>query len=140
MNFIIYTDGGSRGNPGPCAASFVIQSEDGVIWVEEAKFLGVNTNNVAEYTAFKLALERLIADFQKHLPTKVEFRSDSMLVTQQLSGKFKIKNANLKKIYLQIKTLEPLIGRVSYKYIPREKNIITDRLVNRILDQEMYGG
>lgn len=135
MKFIIYTDGASRGNPGPAAAGFVIQSPDGVIWVEEGVYLGMATNNVAEYRAVRLALEKLTRDFAKHLPTQVEVVVDSQLIARQLAGKYKIKNPNLQALHLKIRELESKIGQVEYHQVEREQNLLADRLANRVLDQ-----
>lgn len=139
MNFIIYTDGASRGNPGHSAAGIVIQSEDGVIWVQDGKYLGADlTNNLAEYHAVLWALTRLSTDFTKHLPTKIEFRLDSQLLANQLSGKFKVKNPNLQILHRQIKELEPQVGKVSFIYTPRANNFLADKMANLALDRELY--
>lgn len=137
MNFVIYTDGASRGNPGRSAAGIVIQSADGVIWVQDGKYLGLMTNNQAEYQAVLLSLQRLIKDFTRHLPTKVEFRLDSQLLTNQLSGSFKVKNPQLKSYFDQIKLLETRVGKVEYRHTPRANNFLADKLANLALDQHL---
>jgi ribonuclease HI len=134
MNFIIYTDGASRGNPGHASCGIVIQSPDGVIWVQDGKYLGIATNNVAEYNAVLWALERLVADFAKHLPTKVEFRLDSQLLANQLSGNFKVKNPNLQILHAAVKGLESQVGQVTYTYTPRANNFLADKMANIALD------
>lgn len=131
---IIYTDGASRGNPGHASAGFVIQTDDGVIWSQEGIYLNQATNNVAEYTAVKLALQKLTLDFAKWLPLEVELRADSLLVIQQLCGRYKIKNPALKRIYEAVKGLEPKVGKVSYIHIPRAQNFLADKLANMALD------
>lgn len=134
MNFIIYTDGASRGNPGHASCGIVIQSPDGVIWVQDGKYLGIETNNVAEYNAVLWALERLSTDFAKHLPTTVEFRLDSQLLANQLSGNFKVKNPTLQVLFTRIKNLEPQIGKINYIYTPRANNFLADKMANMALD------
>jgi ribonuclease HI len=136
MKFVIQTDGASRGNPGPSSAAFVIKSDDGVIWAQQGVYLGIGTNNNAEYLAVKLALERLIQDFTRFLPTEVEFVGDSLLIISQLSGKFNIKNENLKTIYTDIKELETKAGTVRYTYTPRANNFLADKLANQAIDDE----
>lgn len=132
---IINTDGGSRNNPGLAAASFIVIREDGKVLLEDGKFLGIATNNEAEYSAVKLALEALIKDHGHLLPASIEFRADSLLVVSQLSGVYKIKNERLKEIFSQIKSMESSVGSVTYTYIPREKNKEADALVNKVLDE-----
>lgn len=132
--FIISTDGAARGNPGPAAAAFVIQTPDGVIWAQEGVCLGKATNNKAEYTAVKNALEKLIKDFAQDLPTTVELRSDSQLLVNQLSGNFKVKNEDLKILFYEVKDLEKQVGEVRYLYIPRANNTLADKLANMALD------
>lgn len=132
--FLIFTDGASRGNPGPASVGFIIRSSDGVIWVQEGIYLGTATNNVAEYSAVKLALKRLLKDFAHILPVEVAVKVDSLLVAKQLTGLYKIKNVNLKSIFLDIKQLEQQVGKVNYTYIPRTQNFMADKLANYALD------
>lgn len=134
--FILHSDGASRGNPGPAAAGIVIQTPDGVIWTEEGIYLGVLTNNEAEYKAVILVFSKLLSDFNKHLPTKVELMADSQLIINQLSGKYKIKNENLRLLYKEVKILEKNLGEVKYTYIPREQNFLADKLANLALDRQ----
>ncbi len=136
-NFIINTDGASRGNPGNAAAAYLIQTKDGVIWFEEGRYLGKTTNNEAEYQALILSFEKLIKDFSTDLPSSVEVRSDSQLLVNQMSGRFKIKNQNLQVLYLKAKESEKKIGKVIYTYIPREKNFLADKIANRVLDETL---
>lgn len=131
---IINTDGAARGNPGPAAASFVIKDEDGSVLFEEGKHIGTATNNEAEYAAVKLALEKLADKFPSMLPASIELRSDSQLIVNQLSGRFKIKNERLKVFVDHIKQLEKQVGKVTYFYIPRAENFQADYLGNIALD------
>ncbi|MEK7497288.1 MAG: ribonuclease HI family protein [Patescibacteria group bacterium] len=127
-NFEIYCDGGARGNPGPAASAFVVY-EDGKIIHKEGKFLGVATNNVAEYSAVIMALIWL-----KEIAS-VTFFLDSELVVKQLTGVFKIKNENLKDLAIKAKTLKKnFSGKIIYKNLRREKNTAADSLVNETLD------
>lgn len=134
MQLTINTDGASRGNPGLSARSFVIKSTDGVILHQEGKVIGQTTNNIAEYTAVKEALIYVAEYLAKKAPHEIQLLTDSQLVANQLKGLFKIKNESLKEMINQIKELEARVGRVSYQYIPREKNFIADRLCNLALD------
>lgn len=148
MKFIIHTDGGARGNPGPAAVGVVIEeviSDKGKVIsktkiTEFGKRIGETTNNVAEYTAVREALrevkrqmEKGKRDFQvQHL---IQFFLDSNLVVQQLNGKFKVKDGRLRERLMQIRMLEQEVeGEVSYAYVPREQNRRADALVNQALD------
>lgn len=132
MKLIIYTDGASRGNPGQASYGFTISDEKGKLLHEEGGYIGITTNNVAEYTGVLEALKKA----QELLKEKsqIELFADSRLVVEQLSGRFKIKNPRLKLIFEQIKILEMEIGSVFYTHIPREKNFKADSLANSTLD------
>ncbi|OGE31043.1 hypothetical protein A2631_05170 [Candidatus Daviesbacteria bacterium RIFCSPHIGHO2_01_FULL_44_29] len=134
MNFIIFTDGASRGNPGPASYGFVVKDTTGLILHEEAKELGVTTNNVAEYTAVLRAFQYILAHFADKAPHKITFFMDSLLVVQQLSGRYKIKSPHLKELVLAIKELEMQFFNISYTHIPRKDNFLADRLANMALD------
>ncbi len=138
---IIYCDGGSRGNPGPAASAFVATKDDVVI-SKEGKYLGIETNNFAEYTAVLLATEWLVK--QKALQVlqveQVIFNLDSQLVERQLNGVYKIKSEKLKLIYDQIKLL--IIDsslQVKFQWGYRSKNTLADSLVNETLDNASTG-
>lgn len=133
---IINTDGASRGNPGLAAAGFIVTDESGDILLREGVALGVATNNEAEYAAVKNAFLKILLQFPQEFPLEVELRSDSMLVVNQLAGKYKIKSPHLKIIIAEIKNLEEKVGKASYLYIPRSQNSAADQLVNEILDQD----
>ena len=133
MTINIYCDGGSRGNPGPAASAFVGFNEEGRVVAKFAKTLGVATNNVAEYKAVLMALTWAVGNWTGD----VTFFLDSQLIVNQLTGKFRIKNKQLMKIVVEIKSLEESFsGKIRYKHVPREKNKIADTLVNRTLDAE----
>lgn len=133
MKLIIYTDGASRGNPGRASYGFTISDEKVMVIYEEGKYIGITTNNVAEYTAVLEVFKYLKKKFHGNL--KIELFADSRLVVEQLSGRFKIKNPNLKILFDQIKVLEMEIGKVFYTHIPREKNFRADSLANEALDK-----
>lgn len=134
MKYIIYTDGGSRGNPGSAAAAFIIKSASGEKIFEKGIYMGIATNNEAEYTAVEKALEQIIKD-HKDLPSiSLEVRADSQLVVNQLSDEWKIKNDRIRVFYHKIKELEANFAGVTYKYIARALNFEADAIVNITLD------
>jgi len=128
---IVYTDGGSRGNPGPSASGFVVYGKDGELLFEGGKYLGVTTNNQAEYQAVKLGLEKAL-ELNAQV---VSFRLDSQLVANQLTGLYKIKNRDLWPIHESIKGLIIKFKKVTFTHVRREFNKEADAMVNKILDQ-----
>lgn len=128
----IYTDGASRGNPGHSSYGFVISDSDGNLLKEGKKYLGVNTNNFAEYSAVLAALEYLA---KNHSGEELDFYMDSRLVVEQLSGRFKIKAPNLLPLVGEIRQLEREFSKVNYTHVYREKNKVADKLANDALDQ-----
>ncbi|MCX6809931.1 MAG: ribonuclease HI family protein [Candidatus Berkelbacteria bacterium] len=129
----IFTDGGSRGNPGPCAIGIVIVDfESGKIIHKISECIGVETNNVAEYTAIEKALEWVLENEKE---ANIDFLLDSELVCRQLNGQYKVKDQNLKVIYLDIKQkLSEHGGTINFSHIRREDNKEADSLVNHALD------
>lgn len=131
MKLTIFTDGASRGNPGPASYGFIIYRNGKIIY-EEGKYIGITTNNVAEYTAVLQALKQIEQAFGK---AQITLYADSRLVAEQLSGRFKIKSAHLKKVIEQIKQLQFKLGSsISYYHIPRNQNTLADKLANQALD------
>lgn len=130
MDFVVNTDGASKGNPGPSSYGYIIKNRGGAIVHQEGELIGVTTNNVAEYTAVIKALEYIVKRFFRKAPHKIEVVSDSRLVVEQLSGRFKIKSPNLLPLFDKIKALEIEAGSVFYRTVPREENFIADRLAN----------
>jgi ribonuclease HI len=126
----LFTDGGSRGNPGPAAYGFVLEAEDGTVLDARGEAIGIATNNVAEYSALIAGLERarLLA------VTEVEVMSDSELLVKQMRGEYKVKNAALRELSLDAARLAREIGKVTYTAVRREHNELADRLVNEALD------
>lgn len=136
MKLKIFTDGASRGNPGNASYGFVISDGERVIY-KEGKTIGVTTNNIAEYTAVFEALKYVKNNF-KNTDSRIELFSDSKLVVEQLSGKYKIKAKHLKQIIEKIQILAIDLGRVIYSHIPRSQNSLADKLANKALDQKLW--
>ena len=136
MKYIIYTDGGSRGNPGHAASAFIIKSEKGETLVEKGEYIGIATNNEAEYLAVLRAFEAMVLDYKDLNLTEVEVRADSKLVVEQLSGNWKIKNDRIRVLNDNIRQVEQNMGKVTYKYIPRDLNFEADLIVNITLDNQ----
>ena len=129
----IFTDGGSRGNPGPSASGFVILDMEDNMLVDKGVYLGVTTNNQAEYTALKLALEECL----KMGILQAEVYLDSLLVVNQMKGIFKVKNRDLWPIHDAIKQLAKQFKKISFSHVPREFNKLADAAVNRALDEQL---
>lgn len=131
----IHTDGGSRGNPGPSACAFVAEEGDKILF-KENKFLGNQTNNYAEYQGVILALNWLGS--QKLITNRyllITFFLDSELIVRQLTGVYKVKDENLKKLHQEVTDIIAKTGMdIVFKNIPREQNKIADLLVNESLD------
>lgn len=137
MKLIIYTDGASRGNPGPASYGFTISDEKGKLLYEEGGHIGKTTNNVAEYTAVLKALEYVKEKFPRNGPVQVQLYADSKLVAEQLSGRYKVKSPLLKPIIEKIKILAIELGGIIFSHVPRSKNILADKLANQALDSRM---
>jgi len=128
---IIYADGGSRGNPGPSASGFVILDGNSKVLVDEGVYLGITTNNQAEYRALLLALQ----ETQRMHASQVDVFMDSLLVINQMKGIFKVKNRDLWPIHDAIQQLVKSFTKVTFTHVPRELNKLADAAVNRTLDQ-----
>ena len=133
---IIYTDGGSRGNPGPAGMGVVIADEKGKMIKEYSGFLGVKTNNEAEYEAVIFGLKKIKALLgkEKIKNTEIEFRLDSQLIARQLNGKYKIEEKKLFPLFIKIWNLKMDFGPIKFSEIPRERNKEADRLANEAMD------
>lgn len=131
----VFADGGSRGNPGPSASGFVILDLEDNVLVDKGVYLGVTTNNQAEYTALKLALEECISLDIK----RVQVYMDSLLVVNQIKGTFKVRNRDLWPIHDAIKQMVPKFKEISFSHVPREFNKLADAAVNRALDDHLNG-
>ena len=126
----LFTDGGARGNPGPAAAAFVLEDADGVVLDARGEAIGVQTNNVAEYTALLNGLRRA----GELGLTDIEVVSDSELMVKQMRGEYKIKNAALRELSIEATRLARAVGEVRYTAVRREHNKLADQLVNDALD------
>ena len=129
--FIIEADGGSRGNPGPAGSGCVILTEDDQVVVEIARFVGIATNNVAEYLGLISGLEWLL---ENEPDSRVHVRMDSKLVVEQMSGNWKIKHPDMQQLAIRANALASQLG-VSYEWIPRERNSRADALANKAMDE-----
>jgi ribonuclease HI len=130
----LYADGGSRGNPGPSASGFVIiDPVTNKVLVDKGVYLGVTTNNQAEYHALKLGLE----EAKRMGAREVSVYLDSLLVVNQMNGQFKVSNRDLWPIHDAIKTTAESFEKVSFQHVPREQNKLADAAVNRALDEHL---
>jgi ribonuclease HI len=126
----LFTDGGARGNPGPAAAAYVIETEDGTVLAAHGEAIGVQTNNVAEYRALVAGLEKA----RELGLTELEVVSDSELLVKQMRGEYKVKNEALRELSLRAASAARDVGDVRYTAVRREHNELADRLVNEALD------
>ena len=135
---IIYTDGGSRGNPGPAALGVAFTDARGQVIKSYSKTLGHKTNNEAEYEAVLFALQKARALYGKERIKlmSVEVRMDSELVERQLNEKYKIEEERLWPLFMKIWNTRLDFGPLYFRHIPREENRAADRLVNQALDRE----
>lgn len=133
----IFTDGGSRGNPGPSALGAYIENDKGIVLNEISQYLGVTTNNIAEYSAIVAALNWIVEN-KSQMPnlSKISFYMDSQLASSQLNGLYRIKNPNLRVLLFEARQKEAEIGLpITYSHVPREQNKKADALVNLALDK-----
>ena len=130
MRARLFTDGGSRGNPGPAAAAYVLEADDGTVLAARGEAIGIATNNVAEYRALVAGLEQA-----RDLGVDgLEVVSDSELLVKQMRGEYKVKNAALRELSARAARLAEELGAVRYTAVRREHNELADRLVNEALD------
>lgn len=128
--FILYADGAARGNPGPAGAGAVLLDEKGAIVAELARPLGHATNNVAEYNALILGLE----EARRRGATAIDVRMDSMLVVEQMRGRWRIRHPGLKPLALRAGALLASFPEREIRHVPREENALADALSNRAID------
>lgn len=127
----LFTDGASRGNPGPAAAGVMIKDQEGKVLLEKGQFLGRMTNNEAEYRALLLGLE-LAKDLK---PETLVCSLDSELVVSQINSLYRVKKPHLRRLLLKIRQVERNHPKVIYKLIPRGKNTAADTLANDALNR-----
>ena len=136
---IVYTDGGSRGNPGKAAIGVVFYNEKGSVIKKYGEYLGDNlTNNDAEYGAIIFAMRKFRIVFGKAIAenSDVEIKSDSELVVKQLNGEYRLADPKIQQYFIEIWNLKFDFKSIKFKHIPPEKNKEADRLVNEALDAE----
>ena len=136
---VVYTDGGSRGNPGPSGVGVVISDNRNRIIKEYSQAVGTKTNNEAEYEAVIFALQKVKHLFGKHKTRdlNIEIKMDSELVCRQLSGKYKIVEEKLFPLFIKVWNLRLDFGKISFSEIPRERNQRADRLANQAMDRRV---
>ncbi len=127
---VAYIDGGARGNPGPAGCGVFIQDQKGETLITTARYLGETTNNVAEYNGLLVALETA----QEIQIEKLEIRSDSKLLVEQMKGNYKVKSPNLIPLFLKAQKLAHQFENVVYTHVRREQNRKADRLANEAMD------
>ena len=130
MKARLSTDGGSRGNPGPAAYGYVLETDDGTVLAAHGEAIGVATNNVAEYRALVEGLKKAV---ELHAD-ELEVVSDSELLVHQMRGDYKVKNEALRQLWEEANDLERKLGKVTYTAVRREHNELADSLVNEALD------
>jgi len=131
QRLIVRTDGASRGNPGHAAAGVVIERADGSVKARGKRYLGVMTNNQAEYRALILGL-RAVA---RYAPSAVSVYLDSELVVKQMLGQYQVRDEYLRPLYDEARALARALPRVSFTHVPRGKNALADQLANEALDE-----
>jgi probable phosphoglycerate mutase len=127
---VAYIDGGARGNPGPAGYGVRIERPDGKLIEELAGSIGIATNNVAEYRGLLAALEWALA--RGHRDVRV--RSDSLLLVQQMRGRYRVRNAGLQPLHARARVLADQIGHVAFEHVGRDRNAHADRLANAAMD------
>ncbi len=130
VKLVVHVDGGSRGNPGPAAAGAVLRTPDGELVAEASQTIGRATNNVAEYRALLLGLERA----RELGATVVEVVNDSELIAKQITGRYKVKHADMKPLHAEARRALAGFDRWSIRSVPRAQNADADALVNAALD------
>jgi ribonuclease HI len=126
----LFTDGGARGNPGPAAYGFVLETDDGTVLAAEGRAIGSATNNVAEYSGLIAGLRKAI---ELAVP-EVEVVSDSELMVKQMRGEYRVKNEALRGLCVEANALARRLESVEYRHVKRAHNELADKLVNEALD------
>jgi len=129
-SIVAYIDGGARGNPGPAGYGVRVERSDGTVLAEFSESIGIATNNVAEYRALLAGLEWA----RKHSFQAVHVRSDSLLLVQQMRGRYKVKHPGLQALHAKASLLANELGKVTYEHVGRELNAHADSLANVALD------
>ncbi len=127
----LYVDGASRGNPGPAAIGVIIKDQGDTTILKVSSYIGKTTNNQAEYTALATALREACKLGADH----VDIRTDSQLMSEQIKGNYKVRNANIKPLFEEAKQLLTAFKSYSIDHIPRQRNSAADALANQALDR-----
>ncbi len=132
---VMYSDGGSRNNPGPAAIGVFVETLN----KKYGEYIGIKTNNEAEYAALIFGLKKIksLIGKEKTKNTEIECRLDSELVVKQLNHEYKLKEEYIQRNFIEIWNLMLDFGKVYFRHIPREKNKIADALVNEALDEQI---
>jgi ribonuclease HI len=137
MNINVYTDGGSRGNPGHSAFGLVVYDDQQQIIHKDSKYLGIKTNNEAEYAGLIAALEWIKKNQSKLNISNINFYSDSQLMVRQISGTYRVKASNLLPIFQEAKKLISQISlSINFQDVRRELNELADQLANEAMDRK----
>jgi ribonuclease HI len=130
-HLILRTDGASRGNPGHAAMGVVVERADGTLVARGKKYLGVMTNNQAEYRALIAGLKAVT----RYAPAVVSVYMDSELIVRQMNGQYRVRDASLQPLYEEARALAERLPRVTFAHVPRSKNALADKLANEALDE-----
>jgi ribonuclease HI len=136
MKIRVYSDGGSRGNPGQSGSGFVVYDQTGKMIYEKANYWGVGTNNEAEYKGLLSGLKWILENKEKRGVEEVDFYMDSELIVKQMKGIYKVKAENLKELFWEGQELVRKIGKVNFSHVLREKNGRADMLANMAMDRK----
>ena len=131
---VAYIDGGARGNPGPAGYGVRVEQPDGGVIEEFHEAIGTATNNVAEYRGLLAALEWALGKGYR----RMEVRSDSLLLVQQMLGNYKVKHPGLQPLHTRARMLADSIGHVTFRHVRRESNAHADRLANAAMDDASH--
>ena len=133
MKIRVYSDGASRGNPGPSAIAFIIMTNDGKTLMTHHECVGIRTNNQAEYEALISALKAASELDAQEISVNI----DSELLVKQINGEYKVKEPELKRLWLEVSELKGRLQKVTFHHLPRtDRNMqIVDKLANQVLDE-----
>lgn len=129
---IVRTDGASRGNPGHAAAGIAIEHADGTLMARGKQYLGIMTNNQAEYRALIAGLKAVA----RYSPSAVTVYMDSELIVRQMTGRYKVRDASLQPLFAEAQALVRALPGVTFQHVPRGKNALADKLANEALDEQ----
>ena len=130
IELVLYTDGASRGNPGPAGAGALIVDREGTTVAEKAVYLGEATNNQAEYRALLIGLQEAV----ELAPARLTVRMDAELIVKQLNGEYRVRNRDLLPLYGRVRDLVQRFTEIRFVHVPREENTHADRLANQAID------